>query len=269
MVSVITRTAADYDAGVDVEALAERLSGIPGVVAVALGGSRARGEARPDSDWDFGLYYRGQIDTEAVRALGFEGEVVEPGAWGRLVNGGAWLSIEGERVDLLYRDLDVVEHWLAEAEAGRFETDTVPGYLVGMPTYALVGELAVNQVLHGWLPRPEFPAALRESAPARWLANAAFSLVYADGYAARGEVVACAGSLARAVVAAAHARLAQRGEWVLNDKRIVHRAGLGEAESLLAFVGSGSDTLRRSVSRTRTLLRLQRPRGLKADEVVR
>ena len=35
------------------EELVERLTHVPGVVAVALGGSRARGEARPESDWDF------------------------------------------------------------------------------------------------------------------------------------------------------------------------------------------------------------------------
>jgi predicted nucleotidyltransferase len=55
--------------------LVDRLARIGGVVAVCLGGSRARGEERPGSDWDFGLYYRGRIDTSAVRALGLTGEV--------------------------------------------------------------------------------------------------------------------------------------------------------------------------------------------------
>ena len=62
---------------------------VPGVEAVTLGGSRARGVERPDSDWDFGLYYREGIDTDAIRALGYAGHVAEPGAWGRIVNGGA------------------------------------------------------------------------------------------------------------------------------------------------------------------------------------
>jgi predicted nucleotidyltransferase len=38
--------------------VAERLGELPGVMAVALGGSRAAGTQRPDSDWDFSLYYR-------------------------------------------------------------------------------------------------------------------------------------------------------------------------------------------------------------------
>lgn len=251
----------------DQERLVERLSGIPGVLAVCLGGSRAWGEERPGSDWDFGLYYRGEIDTGAVRVLGFEGEVVEPGAWDRLMNGGAWLLIDGERVDLLYRDLAVVEHWLSEAEQGRFQIDNVGGYLAGMPTYTLAGELALNRVLHGVVPRPAFPEALRQRAPHRWESEASFSLLYADTYAERGEVSACAGSLTKAVMAAAHARLAARGEWSLNEKGIVRRAGLDQAEQILSCVGDNSAALTRAVAATRRLLGLRRPRGLKLDAV--
>ena len=96
--------------------LAAELIQIPGVVAVTLGGSRATGTATPTSDWDFGLYYRDSIDTEAVRALGWPGSVFEPGDWGRIVNGGAWLEVDGEKVDLIYRDLDEVTRWSADAE---------------------------------------------------------------------------------------------------------------------------------------------------------
>jgi predicted nucleotidyltransferase len=109
-----------------VTTVVEQVAKVPGVLAVTLGGSRARGLARSDSDWDFGVYYRGSIDTEAIRSLGYPGTVVEPGEWGRIVNGGAWLRVAGERVDLLYRDLDVVEHWLTEAMAGRFGVDYLP-----------------------------------------------------------------------------------------------------------------------------------------------
>jgi predicted nucleotidyltransferase len=254
---------------VDLDGLVERLARIPGVVAVCLGGSRARGEARPHSDWDFGLYYRGRIDTDAVRALGYPGEVVEPGAWGRLVNGGAWLEVDGERVDLLYRDVATVEHWLRQAEAGRFELDAVPGYLAGMATYVLAGELALNRVLAGELPQPAYPAALRERAPGWWLGRAAFFLLHADGHAARGEVTACAGALAVAALAAAHARLAERGEWVLNEKRLARRAGYEAADGLLAAVGHDPRALGRSVTEMRALLDLQPPRDRKLDAVVR
>jgi hypothetical protein len=117
-----------------VRALAERLMDIPGVVAVTLGGSRAGGLIAAESDWDFGLYYRDAIRADDVRGLGFAGTVVEPGSWGRLMNGGASLTVDEQRVELVFRDLDVVRHWLAEAEAGGYEVDQVDGYLAGMPT---------------------------------------------------------------------------------------------------------------------------------------
>jgi hypothetical protein len=254
---------------VNVEALVERLAQVPGVVAVTLGGSRARSEAGPGSDWDFGLYYRGVIDTEAIRALGYPGHVVEPGDWGRLVNGGAWLEVAGERVDLLYRDLDVVEYWLAETSQGRFSIDEVAGHVAGLPTYVLAGELALGKVLHGSLPRPGFPEALRRSAPPRWAGQAAFALLLADSSAARGDVVVCGGLQARAALATAHARLAERGEWVLNEKGLIARAGLSDVGAIMACVGPTPESMAASVARMRSVLGLARPDGLHFDVVLR
>ena len=186
---------------------------IRGVVAVTLGGPRPGGVVHPDSDWDFWLYYRDAIRADDVRALGFEGTVVEPGSWGRLMNGGALLMVEEQRVELAYRDLDVVRHWLEEAEAGRYEVDRVEGYVAGMPTYALAGELAAAELLAGELSRPGFPDALRRAAPGRWRRSAGLSLAIADTAAGRHDVVSCAGLLAKAAIEAAQATLAERGEW--------------------------------------------------------
>jgi predicted nucleotidyltransferase len=237
-----------------VEELAERLAEIPGVVAVALGGSRARGEGRPNSDWDFGLYYERKLRAKDVRALGFPGEVVEPGAWGRLVNGGAWLEVDGVRVALLYRDLRFVERWVDEARAGRFEVDRVGGFVAGMATYVLAGELALGKTLAGELPRPEFPEALRKTAPAWWRDDADFSLAVAERAAERGDVAPCAGLLIRAAIAEAQARLAAAGQWALNEKGILRRAELSALEPTLALVGLRPSELSRSVARVRAEL---------------
>jgi hypothetical protein len=239
--------------------LADRLMEIPGVVAVTLGGSRAGSVLDSDSGWEFGLYYREAIRADDVRALGFEGTVVEPGAWGRLVNGGAWLTVEDQRVDLLYRDLDVVQHWLDEAEAGRYEVDQVEGYLAGMATYVLAGELALAELLAGELPRPGFPDALRQAAPGRWRRGAGFSLAIADTAAARHDVVSCAGLLAKAAIEAAQAALAERGEWALNEKAIVRRAALGaRVEAIMAAPGDRPFELSRAVTAMRAALGIPR-----------
>ena len=209
------------------EALAQRLQAIPGVVAVTLGGSRARGTHRADSDWDFGLYYRGRLDADPVRALGFPGTVVDPGTWGRLMNGGAWWTIDGVKVDVLYRDFDVVEYWYSQAEHGRFEVDDLLGYQAGFPAYALVGELALGRQLTGEpLPHPSFPGPLRVQAARNWRWRAAFHRDYAKQHTARGDSRAAAALCTRADLEEARARMADRGQWVLNEKGLLARAGL-------------------------------------------
>jgi predicted nucleotidyltransferase len=62
-----------------IETLVPRLAELPGVVAVALGGSRALGAGRPDSDWDIGLYYQLHFDLGSLRALGLRGPLAAPG----------------------------------------------------------------------------------------------------------------------------------------------------------------------------------------------
>jgi predicted nucleotidyltransferase len=236
---------------------ADRLAALPAVRAVTLGGSRAQGTERPDSDWDLAVYYRGGFDPDALRAVGWEGEVSELGAWGGGVfNGGAWLTVDGRRVDVHYRDLDVVEHEVAEAEQGRFRVEPLMFHLAGIPTYLLAAELAINKVLRGELPRPAaYPPALRETAPAHWHGMAAATLAYAKaGHAPRGAVTQAAGAIAVAVTQTAHAVLAARGEWVTNEKGLVARAGLRDADALLGTLTRAPDELAQRITDVETLL---------------
>jgi Nucleotidyltransferase domain len=216
---------------------AERLAGLPGVRAVSLGGSRASGTARPDSDWDFAVYYRGgAFDPDSLRALGWPGDIFPIGGWGGGVfNGGAWLRAGDRRVDVHYRDLDDVEHHLAEARAGRFGIERLLFHLAGVPTYIVVAELSLHRVLRGELPRPDYPAALRASAPGRWWGDAQLTLGYARiAHAARGHLTNTAGALATAACQAAHAVLAAQGLWVMNEKTLLERAGLRGIDGILA-----------------------------------
>jgi len=237
-----------------VEFIATQLAAIPGVVAVTLGGSRATNAAVEGSDWDFGLYYRGRLDPADVAALGWPGRVFAPGEWGRIVNAGAWLTIDGTKVDLIYRDLDDVLYWTAAAEQGQFEIQREVGYVAGIATYVLAGELALGRVLSGELPHPAFPEKLRATAPAAWFRIAAGALHFAEVYASRGDRTACLANLCQAVLATAQGRLAARGEWVLNEKRIVERAGLDGVQHRLGKPGQGLPML---VSDVGALLSLQ------------
>ncbi|OLZ68100.1 DNA polymerase subunit beta [Streptomyces sp. IMTB 2501] len=230
---------------------ADRLAALPTVQAVALGGSRAQGTHRDDSDWDLAVYYRGPFDPDDLRAVGWDGEVSEVGEWGGGVfNGGAWLTVDGRRVDVHYRDLDVVEHELAEAAEGRFRVEPLLFHLAGIPTYLIVAELAVNQVLRGTLPRPAgYPARLRVTAAERWYGTARATLGYAKAnHAPHGRLTETAGAIATAAAQAAHAVLAARGEWVTNEKRLLERAGLRGIDAVVGGLRAEPGALLRAVT---------------------
>jgi hypothetical protein len=82
-----------------------------GIEAVTIGGSRAAGTADDASDWDLGLYYRGQVD---LATLARYGEVHPPGSWGRIMNGGAWLTLQELKVACRRRQWVLNEKKLVE-----------------------------------------------------------------------------------------------------------------------------------------------------------
>jgi predicted nucleotidyltransferase len=223
--------------------LARELAILPDVLAVSLGGSRAQGTHRPDSDWDFALYYRYAFDSDCLRAKGWPGQISEVGGWGGgVMNGGAWLTIDGRRVDVHYRDLDEVEYWCREAESGRFNKELLLFYAAGIPTYVVMAELATNRVLACNLPRPSYPKLLATEAGRRWNRDALASLAYAAAALRnQGDVTVSLANASRGLIEAAQSVLAYRRQWVLNEKGIVARAGLdGYAEQLLRAVDTAS-----------------------------
>jgi predicted nucleotidyltransferase len=233
------------------------LAALPGVRAVALGGSRASGTASPDSDWDFAVYYRGTgFDPASLRSLGWPGEIFPIGGWGGGVfNSGAWLTAGARRVDVHYRDLDDIEHRLAEAREGQFHIERLMFHLAGIPSYIVLAELALNLVLAGELPRPGYPPALRRSAQARWRENALATLGYAKAaHAERGHLADTAGAIALAACQGAHAVLAGRGEWVTNEKTLIDRAGLRGVDDILTGLSAEPACLRGAVDRAAALL---------------
>ena len=159
---------------------------------------------------------------------------------GRHRQRGGRLTIGGTKVDLIYRDLGEVLGWTAAAEAGQFEIHREVGYVAGIATYVLAGELALGRMLAGDLPRPRFPPNPRQTAPAAWFRLAAGALHFAEVHAGRRDRVACLANLCQAVLAAAQGRLAAAGEWVLNEKRLAERAGLADVQDRLGQAASCS-----------------------------
>jgi Nucleotidyltransferase domain len=235
--------------------VAGRLAGLPAVEAVTLGGSRAEGTHRPDSDWDFSIYYRGRFDPQTLRDVGWPGEVFEVGGWSPGVfNGGAWLEIDGRKSDVHYRDLDVVDREIAASRDGRFDIEPLLFHLAGVPSYLVLAELAVKRVLHGQLPTPEYPRALRERARQVWWGRAERTFGYARAnHAPLGRVTPWAGLVAQATSQAAHAVLAARGAWITNEKTLLTRAGLRQVDDLIALAGPDPAVLADVVDRAQSL----------------
>ncbi len=224
---------------------------LPNAEAVNLGGSRVRGDNRPDSDWDFAVYYRGEIDPRPLEGLGWPGRVFRPFEWGQVMYGGAVFDLDGRHFDIHYRNFDVVEHWTHEATEGRFEVHILGFHLAGIPTYMLAGELATGQTLWGDLPRPVYPEALRRSAPPFWLDRADRELDYANYWAVSSNPINCAGALARILLQGAHARLAHRGIWTLNEKRMVEWANLTNLYGRFSSLGWTKDDLTIAIQEVR------------------
>ncbi len=179
-----------------------------------MGGSHARGRASHDSDLDIGVFYSEvrPFSIPEIRDLanrvndeprpfvsGFYG-------WGRWVNGGAWLTVRGQRVDFLYRNIQQVERAIGEAESGRYELgyDQQPPFGFFSATY--LGELRICVPLFDPRRRIEtlknrvvdYPEKLRRAVVFDYLRRVEFGI---DGFArkmaSRGDVYGTVGCLTR------------------------------------------------------------------------
>ncbi|MEV7425314.1 nucleotidyltransferase domain-containing protein [Streptomyces sp. NPDC091212] len=221
-------------------AMAARLTGVRGVRAVSLGGSRARGAERPGSDWDLSVYYRGTPDVAALTALAAEVaegpagspvEVAGPGGWGPWVNGGSWLTVDGVAVDWILRDLDRVERVWTDCREGRYEVGIQPGHPLGFWSPAYAGEVALCRVLadpYGELTRlraetADYPEPLRTAlAGAVWEAEfsvaAARKTVGREGGAGGDDALFVVLCLSRAFGVLVQCLHAHHRTWCLNEK---------------------------------------------------
>ena len=261
------------------EIVAGRLRGIEGVEAVVLGGSWAREEAHPDSDVDLGLYYRPQNPPRItdLRLLAQELDdrhppeaVTDLGEWGPWINGGGWLTIEGRRVDWLYRDLDLVERTIDDCRAGRYSVHYQPGHPHGFHTHTYAGEVHHSLILHdrsGGLRAlqrltEDYPPPLKRAVIQKQLWEAGFALDTSRKPAGRGDAFYVAGCLFRCAASLVQVLFALNERYIINEKGSVAAADAlplrpGSfreiVETVLARPGANPGQLIRSVRRLEEL----------------
>lgn len=215
--------------------LAERLRAIHGIKAVVLGGSHARGRAQPGSDIDLGLLYSeaAPFSIQSVRELA---EAVNDTAgpvvtnfyqWGPWVNGGAWLTVGGQRVDFIYRSLEHLERVIAESEAGQYELHYAQQPPFGFFSGTYLGEVAVCIPLFDPEARIEalkrrvanYPEALRRAVVQDYLWAAEFGLAaFAPKFARRADGYGTAACLTCAVNQLVLVLFALNCKYLINDK---------------------------------------------------
>lgn len=218
-----------------VASLVERLGAINGMKAVVLGGSHARGRAKPESDIDLGLFYSEAtpFSIQQLRELAAAVNdtpnpvVTEFYGWGAWVNGGAWLTIGGQRVDFIYRSLEHIARVITDTEAGRYELDYMQQPPFGFFSATYLGEVAIcvplfdpaAQVVALQQRVATYPEALRQTIVQDYLWQAEFNLAaFARKFAARADAYGTAACLTRVVNQLILVLFALNRQYLLNDK---------------------------------------------------
>jgi hypothetical protein len=225
------------------ERVVPALSQVPGVVAVVLGGSRAKQTATVRSDYDLGLYYGSEpaLDTdkllEAVRGVVDHPDaasITPVGDWGPWIVGGGWLQIDGRHVDLLYRSDKAVAKIIRACRAGHITLHYQPGHPHCLCSATWMGEVALCQPLHDpqgiidemkamTLPYPE---PLRQALIRQFQWEVLFSIQMGESGIPRGEQSYIAGCTYRALACIGQVLFALNKRYLINEKGALNEATL-------------------------------------------
>jgi len=211
------------------------LADVPGVSAIALGGSRARGTAHDASDHDIGLYFSTGQPLDIDRLLLVAKTLVDDpdaaavtpvGEWGPWIVGGGWLSIGWQKVDLLYRRVEDVARVIDACRAGRISMDYQPGHPHGFCSAIWMGEIALCQPLHDpqgiiaslKATASPYPKQLGEALIRRFQWEILFSIENGDMAAAGQEQTHVAGCAYRALACIGQVLFALNERYLINEK---------------------------------------------------
>jgi len=259
--------------------IVDTLIEVDGLQAIVLGGSWASNTQRPDSDIDLGLYYSEgtPLDIKHLRKIAIElndmpnPEMTELGGWGKWVNGGAWLTIQGRRVDFLYRNIDFVSTIIDECNRGKTQFDYLQQPPYGFYSYIYCAETQQCKIIYD----PEgaiqnlkskitrYPEVLKNNIINGFLWHAEFSLEVARKSAKRGEVYFVAGCLTRIASSLVQVLYALNEKYFINDKRLYEdlqqfstkpQNFAKRLDRILGDIGCDSKKLVETLLNTQTLL---------------
>ena len=258
--------------------MVDRLKPVQSLRAIVLGGSYASGSERPDSDIDIGLYYdeNQPLDIDQIRSIAFllndapNPTVTDLGGWGTWVNGGAWLTIEGQRVDLLYRNIDFVSSTIDDCNAGHIRSDYWQQPAYGFHSFMYCTETAICRPLYDPDQTIErlkakvvhYSPHLKQAIINNFLWSARFTLDNTYKPASRGEVYLVTGCLARTMHCLVQVLYALNETYYLSEKKleadldsfsIRPKNFLERIYTLLGATGTTNAQLQESLAKTEAL----------------
>jgi hypothetical protein len=224
-----------------IKEMAASLATVPGVEAVVLGGSRARSDAGPGSDYDLGLYFHSRspfVIQDLQRAVlpfvdvASGSTLTQIGEWGPWIVGGGWLTVKDRPVDILYRSLDDVQAVIDQALNGIIQMDYQPGHPHGFVSAIWLAEIHYCRLLsdkNGAIARLKqrlqpYPRALGLAILDRFQWEIAFAASNAAKAVKRSDRSYIAGSIFRALACAAQVVCALNGTYVMNEKGAIELA---------------------------------------------
>jgi predicted nucleotidyltransferase len=256
------------------------LEEVPEIVGVVLGGSRARGINRPDSDIDIGIYYDSAVGLDLPRIDSIATEmddahrenIITPlGGWGEWVNGGGWLMIDGFHVDFIFRDVRRVAQVIDNCLAGKITTHYHAGHPHAYINVMYLGEIAVCKILTDRNRRlaelkertTPYPAKMKTSLIDYFMFEAGFSATFAGDNATKDDLYYVAGHLFRAISCLNQVLFAVNEEYCINEKKALKIIeGFAKkpvqykerVEAIFKLLGSGANGASDACSRLQGLL---------------
>jgi len=219
-----------------IRGIVDKLKPVQGIKAIVLGGSWAAGTQGPGSDIDLGLYYSAghPLDTQQVNSIASElNDLPDPvvtdlGGWGLWVNGGAWLTISGQRVDFLYRNIDFVSSIIDDCNRGKIQSDYWQQPAYGFHSYMYCAETNICKILYdpGGIIQAlkakvvQYPQPLKDKIIKHFTWLAQFTLDVAKKSVRQGGVYFVAGSLTRIISCLVQVLYALNETYFISDKRM-------------------------------------------------
>src|SRR5699024_4645697 len=221
-----------------IQKIVEEIRGLPGVVGVVLGGSRAKGNHRPDSDIDIGIYYdetQGfNTDNIEKAALKINDEkkddlITSLGDWGEWINGGGWLLVNGYHVDLIFRDIKKVNEVIKDCLSGKVTIHYQTGHPHGFLNVMYMVKLNICKILAD----PQnilielknktfpYPPKVKQSITQFFAFEASFSFMFIEDNINKNDISYIMGHLFRCISCLNQVIFAKNEIYCINEKKSV------------------------------------------------